>query len=65
MVRSAVDAVGGLGELADAAGVSTDALQAFGYAATQVGLSNEERQRSLQALTRRIADAAIGELAAQ
>ncbi|MFN6954741.1 MAG: phage tail tape measure protein [Acetobacteraceae bacterium] len=65
MVRSAVDAVGGLGELADAAGVSTDALQAFGYAATQVGLSNEELQRSLQALTRRIADAAIGEQAAQ
>ena len=65
MVRSAVDAVGGLGELADAAGVSTDALQAFGYAATQAGLSNEELQRSLQALTRRIADAAIGEQAAQ
>jgi DNA-binding phage protein len=65
MVRGAVDAVGGLGELADAAGVSTDALQAFGYAATQVGLSNEELQRSLQALGRRIADAAVGEQAAQ
>jgi hypothetical protein len=65
MVRGAVDAAGGLGELADAAGVSTDALQAFGYAATQVGLSNEELQRGLQALTRRISDAAIGEEAAQ
>jgi hypothetical protein len=65
MVRGAVDAVGGLGELADAAGVSTDALQAFGYAATQVGLSNEELQRGLQALTRRISDAAVGEQAAQ
>jgi TP901 family phage tail tape measure protein len=65
MVRGAVDAVGGLGELADAAGVSTDALQAFGYAATQVGLSNEELQRSLQALTRRISDAATCEQAAQ
>jgi hypothetical protein len=63
--RSAIDTVGGLGELADAAGVSTDALQAFGYAATQVGLSNEELQRGLQALTRRISDAAIGEQAAQ
>jgi hypothetical protein len=63
--RSAIDTVGGLGELADAAGVSTDALQAFGYAATQVGLSNEELQRGLQALTRRISDAAIGEEAAQ
>jgi hypothetical protein len=65
MARSAVDAVGGLGELADAAGVSTDALQAFQYAATQVGLSNEELQRSLAALTRRISDAAIGEQQAQ
>lgn len=64
-IRSAVDAVGGLGELADQAGVSTDALQALTFAATQVGVSGEEMQRGLAALTRRIADAAGGEKEAE
>jgi hypothetical protein len=59
--RSAIDAVGGLGELADQAGVSTDALQALRFAAVQTGLSADELQRGLQALTRRIGDAAAGE----
>jgi hypothetical protein len=63
--RRAVDAVGGLGELADQLGVSTDALQAFRFAATEVGLSNEELERGLAALTRRIADAAQGEAQAE
>ena len=62
--KRAVDSVGGLGELADAAGVSTDALQALSLAATQTGLSGEELQRGLAALTRKIADAATGEQAA-
>ncbi|GIX11604.1 phage tail tape measure protein [Elioraea sp.] len=57
-VRRAVDAVGGLGELADQVGVSTDALQAYRFAATEVGLRNEDLDRGLAALTRRIADAA-------
>lgn len=64
MVRRSLDAVGGLGELAEAAGISTTALQGFQYAATQVGVSADELQRSLQALTRRIADAAEGESSA-
>jgi lambda family phage tail tape measure protein len=59
--RRAVDAVGGLGELADQAGVSTDALQAFRFAATEVGLRNEELERGLAVLTRRIGEAAAGE----
>jgi hypothetical protein len=59
--KRAVDSVGGLGELADAVGVSTDALQALSLAATQTGLSGEELQRGLAALTRKIADAATGE----
>jgi hypothetical protein len=58
--RRAVDAVGGLGELADQVGVSTDALQAFRFAAVEVGLRNEELDRGLAALTRRIGDAATG-----
>jgi hypothetical protein len=56
----AVDAVGGLGELADQLGVSTDALQAFRFAAIETGVKNEELERGLAALTRRIADAATG-----
>lgn len=63
--RRAVDSVGGLGELADQLGVSTDALQAFRFAATEVGLSNEELERGLAALARRIADAAQGEAQAE
>ena len=60
LARRAVDAVGGLGELADQAGVSTDALQAFRFAAIEVGLRNEELERGLATLTRRIGDAATG-----
>jgi phage-related minor tail protein len=59
--KNAIDAVGGLGELADQLGVSTDALQALSLASTQAGISGEELQRGLAALTRKIADAATGE----
>jgi hypothetical protein len=58
--RRAVDAVGGLGELADQLGVSTDALQAFRFAAIETGVKNEELDRGLATLTRRIAEAATG-----
>ncbi len=63
--KNAIDAVGGLGELADQLGVSTDALQALSLASTQAGISGEELQRGLAALTRKIADAATGEQAAE
>lgn len=59
--RNALDTIGGLGELAEQAGISTDALQAFQFGATQAGISSEELQRGIQALTRRIADAAEGQ----
>jgi hypothetical protein len=58
-VNRAVDAVGGLGELADSVGVSTDALQAFRFAATEVGLRSEDLERGLAILTRRIGEAAV------
>ena len=60
LARRATDAVGRLGELADQAGVSTDALQAFRFAAIEVGLRNEDLERGLAILTRRIGEAATG-----
>ena len=63
--KNAIDAVGGLGELADQLGVSTDALQALSLASTQAGISGEELQRGLAALTRKIADAVTGEQTAE
>jgi len=63
--KNAIDAVGGLGVLADQLGVSTDALQALRLASTQAGISSEELQRGLAALTRKIADAAAGEQTAE
>ena len=64
-VRGAIDTVGGLGELADAAGVSTDALQALQFAAVGAGLKAEEVQRGIAALTRRVGDATNGSEQAQ
>jgi hypothetical protein len=61
---NAVRTVGGLGELAQQAGVSTDALQVLTFAAVGAGASAEEVQRGLAALTRQISDAAAGETAA-
>jgi hypothetical protein len=58
--KRTIDAVGGLGEMADQLGVSTDALQAYQFAATQVGLSQEQLQQGLARLTRNIGDAANG-----
>jgi len=63
-IRRAIEAVGGLGEVASQVGVTTDTLQAFDYAATQVGLSSEEMRASLTKLTRVIGDAATGNKAA-
>lgn len=49
-----------LGEQAQQLGVTTDALQVYRYAATQVGLSSEEMDQALSQLTRRIGEAASG-----
>jgi hypothetical protein len=62
--KRTIDAIGGLGELADQLGVSTKALQAYQYAATQVGLSQEQLQQGLGFLTRKIGEAAEGNDAA-
>lgn len=60
MSKDAVDAVGSLGELAQQLGVTTDTLQAFRYAASQVGLSTDEMEAGLARLSRSIGEAADG-----
>lgn len=60
-VRGSLDAVGGLGELAQQLGVTTDALQVYRYGATQAGLTSSELETGLARLTRTIGDAAKGE----
>ena len=49
-----------LGEQAQQLGITTDALQEYRYAATQVGLSSEELDTGLTRLTRSIGEAADG-----
>jgi hypothetical protein len=55
-----LDTVGGLGELAEQLGVSTDALQGYQYAATQTGVKAEELQTGLAKLTRTMGEARQG-----
>lgn len=62
--KNALDAVDAIGEVAEQIGVSTGSLQAFRLAAVQTGLSTEELERGLAALTRKIADAVQGDKAA-
>jgi hypothetical protein len=58
--KQAVETVGSLGEIAQQLGVTTDTLQAFRYAGTQVGISTEEMDGSLGKLTKTIGMAATG-----
>ena len=62
--KNALSAVDAIGEVAEQVGVGTGALQAFSQAAITTGLSTEELQRGLAALTRKIADAVQGDKAA-
>lgn len=57
--QAAVESVGGLGEQAAQLGVTTDALQEYRYAATQVGLASDEMDTAFAQLTRRMGDAAL------
>ncbi|MBB3900109.1 phage tail tape measure protein [Roseococcus suduntuyensis] len=61
MVQRSVEATAQLEILATRAGVSTDALQALGYAAGQVGLRQDDMQDGLQELTLKLGEAARGE----
>jgi hypothetical protein len=62
--KNALSAVDAIGEMAEQVGVGTGALQALNQAAITTGLSTEELQRGLAALTRKIADAVQGDKAA-
>lgn len=55
-----LDYASSLGEMAQQLGISTNALQEYRYAATQVGLSSEEMDQALSQLTRRIGEGASG-----
>ena len=59
-ITSGLDYASSLGEVAQQLGVTTDALQEYRYAATQVGLSQEEMDMALAQLTRRAGEAASG-----
>jgi len=58
--RQVIETVGGLGEMADQLGVTTDGLQALQYQALQSGASVETLDGGLARLTRSIGDAAEG-----
>lgn len=58
--EGSLEFAGGLGEAAAQVGVTTDALQEYRFAATQVGISQEEMDKSLAKLTRTIGQAVNG-----
>lgn len=55
-----VETAGGMGELAEQLGISTDALQAYTYAASQSGLSAEQMQAAFIRLNDTIGNATRG-----
>lgn len=59
-ITTGLEYASSLGEVAQQLGVTTDALQEYRYAATQVGLSAEEMDQALSQLTRRIGEAGNG-----
>ena len=60
LVRKGLDHASALGEQAQQLGVSTKALQEYRYAATQVGLSQDEMDAALAKLTRSMGEGAQG-----
>ena len=58
--RNIVNSIGGLGELADQLGISTDLLQTLQATAIQSGVSVEQLEASMLKFTRTIGDAVSG-----
>lgn len=58
--RTTIDQVGALGEMAEQAGITTDALQALQFSALQNGLSTEGLQKTVEKLTSTLGEAANG-----
>lgn len=59
-IKSALDYASALGETAQQLGVTTDELQEYRYAASQVGVEQEEMDKSLAKLTRTMGEAVTG-----
>jgi hypothetical protein len=64
MTRNALNAAGGLGELAEQAGVSVEGLQILRFAATQTGISTGQLDAGLARLSRTLGEAGEGSRAA-
>ena len=60
MGRQALDAAGGLGELASQTGASMKALQAYKFIALENGVTNEQMQKGFAQLTKRLGEAKLG-----
>lgn len=60
MVKQSLDATGGLGELAQQAGITTNTLQELNFMSTQLGITTEQVQSGMARLTRSIGEAAGG-----
>lgn len=58
--RQALDAAGGIAELAAQTGASTKALQAYKFIALENGVSNEQMQKGFAQLTKRLGEAKLG-----
>lgn len=64
LAKRGLDYAASLGEVAQQLGVTTEALQVYRYAGSQVGLTNEQIEGGLQKLTRTAGEAAEGSKAA-
>jgi hypothetical protein len=60
-VKNTLDAVGGIGELAEQLGTSTEMLQVYEFAAAQAGVEQGQLEAGLSKLTKTLGDAAAGE----
>lgn len=60
IIKSGLDYASSLGEVAQQLGVTTKTLQEYRYAATQVGISQEEMDNGLARLTRSMGQAVAG-----
>lgn len=58
--KRSLDAAGGLGEMAEQLGITTDTLQTYQFAAAQSGVTTEELQSSVAKFTKTIGDARDG-----
>lgn len=65
VAKGALEYASSLGEVSQQLGVTARDLQAFQYAGTQVGLSNDEVRQGLGKLTKTLGEAATGSVNAQ